>query len=235
MNVCMSQTKKEESQSVKAIFINAKDNTISYVSSDVDDDTCKKYIYFGYKLVEIAYRKIRSPYGDRGYWESRRVSTYTRVYTYSDSNNSLSVVIDECGPERAIAIADFGFSFNGINFCGVLSDYYVYYLDNRNPRNLFSWISTIYQSYTKGREFYKWISTIYQSYTEFFYEGSYLGLVSQTKPTPFIGNAIIKTNKSIEELSKVVKCFHIEDKGSGPVIVEYDSNPKIITLDDFLI
>jgi hypothetical protein len=206
----MSQTKKEESQSVKAIFINAKDNTISYVSSDVDDDTCEKYIYFGYKLVEIAYRKIGTPGGYRGYWESRRVST--GVETYADNNNSLSVVIDGYGPRRAITIADFGFSFIGIYFCdvrNVLFDYYLYYLDYRNPGN-----------YTKGQEINK---------------GTYQDLVSWTAPIPFIGNAIIKTNKSIEELSKVVKCFHIEDKGSGPVIVEYDSNPKIITLDDFLI
>ena len=206
----MSQLTKEKSDIFKAIFINAKDNTISYVSSDVDDDTCEKYIYFGYKLVEIVYRKTRSPYGDTGYWESRRVPT--GVETYADNNNSLSVVIDRYGPRRAITIADFGFSFIGINFCDVrnaLFDYYLYYLDHRNPGN-----------YTKGQEMNK---------------GTYQDLVSWTTPIPFIGNAIIKTNKSIEELSKVVKCFHIEDKGSGPVIVEYDPNPKIITLDDFLI
>lgn len=202
----MSQLTKEKSDIFKAIFINAKDNTISYVSSDVDDDTCEKYIYFGYKLVEIVYRKIGSPFGDIGYWESRRVPT--GVETYAD-NNSLSVVIDRKGPQRGIAVVDFGFSLTDINFCGVLFDYYLYYLDYRNPR-----------SYTKGQEMNK---------------ETYQDLVSETKPTPFIGNAIIKTNKSIEELSKVVKCFHIEDKGSGPVIVEYDSNPKIITLDDFLI
>ncbi len=199
----MSQLTKEKSDIFKAIFINAKDNTISYVSSDVDDDTCEKYVYFGYKLVEIVYKKGNG----RGYWESRREST--GVETYADNNNSLSVVIDSDGPRRGIAVVDFGFSFTDINFCGVLFDNYVYHFEHRNPRN-----------YTKGREIYK---------------GTYQDLVSETKPTPFIGNAIIKTNKSIEELSKVVKCFHIEDKGSGPVIVEYDSNPKIITLDDFLI
>jgi hypothetical protein len=67
-------------------------------------------------------------------------------------------------------------------------------------------------------------------------KGTYQDLVSWTTPIPFIGNAIIKTNKyTIEQLSNVVKCFHIEDKGLGPTIVEHYSNPKIITLDDFLI
>jgi hypothetical protein len=202
----MSQLKKEEPGSVKAIFINAKDNTMSYVSSDVDVDTCNKYIYFGYKLVEIAYKKNNN----KGYWESRLV--LTGIETYTD-NNSLSVVIDQYGPRRAITIADFGFSFIGINFCdvrNVLFDYYLYHFDYRNPGN-----------YTKGQEMNK---------------GTYQDLVSETKPTPFIGNAIIKTNKySIEQLSQLIKCFVIQDKGSGPVIVKHDSNPKIITLDDFLI
>ncbi|NDB85775.1 MAG: hypothetical protein EB127_24195 [Alphaproteobacteria bacterium] len=206
----MSQLKKEEPGSVKTIFINAKDNTMSYVSSDVDVDTCNKYIYFGYNLVEIAYRKYTIMGHDKGYWESRLVPT--GIETYAD-NNSLSVVIDGYGPRRAITNADFGFSFIGINFFdvrNVLFDYYLYNLDYSNPGN-----------YIKGQEMNK---------------GTYQDLVSETKPTPFIGNAIIKTNKySIEQLSQLIKCFVIQDKGSGPVIVEHDSNPKIITLDDFLI
>jgi len=176
----MSQLKKEEPGSVKAIFINAKDNTMSYVSSDVDVDTCNKYIYFGYKLVEIAYRTFRSMGNDTGYWESRLVPT--RVDTYADNNNSLSVVIDHYGPRRAITIADFGFSFNGIYFCDrgdVL--FYLYYYDYRNPGN-----------YTKGQEINK---------------GTYQDLVSWTAPIPFIGNAIIKTIHRFEYIIKISICI----------------------------
>jgi len=59
----MSQLKKEETGSVKAIFINAKDNTMSYILLEnrdsyrrgIDEDQVNKYIY-----SEIGYKSLYS-------------------------------------------------------------------------------------------------------------------------------------------------------------------------------
>ena len=71
----MTQLKKEESGSAKAIFINAKDNTISYIlleNSDIvfspdslDEDKINKYIY-----GEIGYKGSLSDFNEIGFLQS---------------------------------------------------------------------------------------------------------------------------------------------------------------------
>ncbi len=178
----------------KVIFINAKDNTMSYIRPDAYENIRKKLIFYGYKNNHLS-----------GDWKYDMC--YCDTECFHENDDSLSLEVDGDGPHRAINEVDFGFSslyqfdFPPYDFYELFLGHEVYYLNDEKAN-----------------------------------DGSYWDLVNETKPTPFIGNAIIKTNKfTLEQLSQFIKCFVIQDNGSGPVIVEHDSNPKIISLDDFLI
>jgi hypothetical protein len=179
----------------KAIFINAKDNTMSYISPDADESIRKKLIFYGYKFKYVPscvdYEKL----------ETECFSADT------ETEGIFEAEVDKDGPHNPNDLLDFGFFFVNIGFGGY--DYDEIFWDFRSDMRDSGWP-----------------------------DGSYRDMIICSKyssSSTFIGNAIIKTNKSIEQLSNEVKCFHIEDKGSGPTIVEHNSNPKIITLDDFLI
>lgn len=177
------------------IFINAKDNTMSYISPDADESIRKKLIFYGYKFKYVPscvdYEKL----------ETECFSADT------ETEGIFEAEVDKDGPHNPNDLLDFGFFFVNIGFGGY--DYDEIFWDFRSDMRDSGWP-----------------------------DGSYRDMIICSKyssSSTFIGNAIIKTNKSIEQLSNEVKCFHIEDKGSGPTIVEHNSNPKIITLDDFLI
>jgi len=180
----------------KAIFINAKDNTMSYIPPDADENIRKKLIFYGYEFIIGI------------------TSVDCETDCFADTRNHLEAEVDKSGPEGS---SDFGFFFINIGFSGY--DFEEIFWDFRSdPRSFL-------------RSMGRWSGGP---------DGSYRDMIIYSKKysyhSTFIGNAIINTNKyTIEQLSKEVKCFHIEDKGSGPTIVEHVSNPKIITLDDFLI
>jgi len=179
------------------IFINAKDNTMSYISPDADESIRKKLIFYGYKFK---YVPSCVDY-DEKFKETECFSADTETEGFFEAE------VDHDGPHNPNDLLDFGFFFLNIGFGG----------------------------YDYLEIFWKFTSDMRDSVVP---DGSYRDMILCSKyscSSTFIGNAIVKTDKSIEQLSNEVKCFHIEDKGSGPTIVEHNSNPKIITLDDFLI
>jgi hypothetical protein len=180
----------------KAIFINAKDNTMSYIPPDADENIRKKLIFYGYEFII----GITSVDGETD--------------CFADTRNNLEAEVDKNGPDEG---SNFGFFFINIGFGGY--DFEEIFWGFRSDSR--SWLRSI------GR----WSGEP---------DGSYRDMIIYSKKysyhSTFIGNAIINTNKyTIEQLSNEVKCFHIEDKGSGPVIVEHKSNPRITTLDNFII
>ena len=147
----------ETNEIFNEIFINAKDNTMSYISTDADESIRKKLIFYGYEFtIGIT-------------------SVDCETESFDDTRNNLWAEVDQSGQTEDGDGSSFGFFFLKKGFTG----------------------------YFHGQT--------------------------------FNGNGIITTKYTIDQLSNEVKCFHIEDKESGPTIVEHNSNPKIIPLDDFLI
>lgn len=202
----MSQLNKDESQSMKAIFINAKNNTMSYIHLDFsysdlwlnrNQDKIDKYIY-----SEIGYKRLFDLYVI-GF--QKNIIEFRKNFAFTKNKVCEGYIYFDFGPSE-ITEGDVGFIID--------AELNGYDVDHYFPGGF-------------SDEAAKYDGT----YDTF--EDSYPNRFNGFR---FIGNAIIiaEVFTSLEQLSQMVKCCYMKKRDNQDAIlprydsIEHSSHPKIV-------